>query len=149
MNWIKHPLEPHHLGVQSGASKMIYEPLVHSAQTMHQSCVKISTISNELGQASTCASSPRGTIGCVQNDFWAYGMFSTNHTPILHRHQQYLQIEQKEIPHDSCHLGVPSGASKMISEAVVCSSQTVHLSCIKISTIFEWSQLSFRFSIIN
>jgi hypothetical protein len=116
---------------------------------MHLSCVKISTISNELGQASTWTSSPSGTIGCVQNYFWAYGMFSTNHAPILHRHQQYLQIEQKEIPHDPRHLGVPSGASKMISEVVVRSSQTVHLSCIKISTIFEWSQLSFRFSLVN
>jgi hypothetical protein len=89
-NWIKHPLEPHHLGVPSGASKMISKPLVYSVQTMHLSCIKIGTISNELGQASTWASSPRGTIGCVQNDFWAYGMFSTNHEPILHRHQQYL-----------------------------------------------------------
>jgi hypothetical protein len=126
MNWIKHPLELHHLGVLSGASKTIFEPLVHSAQTMHLSCVKISTISNELGQASTWTSSPRGTIGCVQNYFWAYGMFSTNHAPILDRHQQYLQIEQKEIPHDPRHLGVPSGTSKMISDVVVRSSQTVH-----------------------
>jgi hypothetical protein len=45
---------------------------------LHLSCIKISTISNELSQASTWASSPRSTIGCVQNDFWAYGMFSTN-----------------------------------------------------------------------
>jgi hypothetical protein len=54
--------------------------MVRSAQTLHLSCVKISTISNELNQASTSASSPRSTIGCVRNNFWAYGMFST----ILH-----------------------------------------------------------------
>jgi hypothetical protein len=80
MNWIKHSLEPRHLGVPSDASKMISQPMVRSAQTLHQSCVKISTISNELNQASTWASSPRSTIGSVQNNFWAYGMFST----ILH-----------------------------------------------------------------
>jgi hypothetical protein len=120
-NWIKHPLEPRTQGVPSGVSKTFFEPMVRLAQTLHLSCVKIST------------------IGCVQNDFWAYGMFSTNHAPILHRHQQYLQIEQKEIPHDPRHLGVPSGVSKMISEAVVRSWQTVHLSCVNISTIFEWS----------
>jgi hypothetical protein len=35
---------------------------------------------------STWASSPSGTIECVQNDFWAYGTSSVNHAPILHRH---------------------------------------------------------------
>jgi hypothetical protein len=81
-------------------------------QTVKLSFVKFSTISNELKQASTWASSPRGTIGCVQNDFWAYGMFSTNHARILHRHQHYLQMDQNDIPHDPRHLGVPSGAFK-------------------------------------
>jgi hypothetical protein len=57
---------------------MFSEPMVRSTQTLHLTCVKISTISNELNQASTWASSPRSTIGCVQNDFLAYGMFSTN-----------------------------------------------------------------------
>jgi len=42
-----------------------------------------------------------------------------------------------EIPHDPRHLGVPSGASKFIYDLVVCSSQIVHLSCIRISTMFE------------
>jgi hypothetical protein len=39
------PLDPRHLGVQSGAYKMIYEPMVHLAQTMYISCVEINTIS--------------------------------------------------------------------------------------------------------
>jgi hypothetical protein len=116
-----------HLRVPLGAAKMISEHLVHSAQTMHLSCVKISTISNELGQASTWASSPRSTIGCVQNDFWPYGMFSTNHAPILNRHQHYLQMDQNKIPHDPHLLGVPSGASKLIYEVGVRSAQTMHL----------------------
>jgi hypothetical protein len=67
----------------------------------------------------------------------------------LHQHQQYLQMDQNEIPQDPRHLEVPSGASKMISEAVVCLTQTVHLSCVKISTIFEWSESSFHFSLVN
>jgi hypothetical protein len=78
MNWIKHSLEPRPLGVPSGASKTISRPTVRSTQTLHLSCFKISTISNEPNQASTWALSPRSTIGCIQNDFWAYGMFSTN-----------------------------------------------------------------------
>jgi hypothetical protein len=55
-------------------------------------------------------------------------------------------METSEIPHDPRHLGVPSGASKMISEALVRSTQTVHQSCIKISTIYERTELSFHFS---
>jgi hypothetical protein len=49
----------------------------------------------------------------------------------------HLQMDQNEIPHDPHHLEVPLGASKMISEAMVRSAQTVHLSCIKVTTIFE------------
>jgi hypothetical protein len=114
---------------------MISEPLVHSAQTMHLSCIKISTISNKLNQTSTWASSPRSTIRCVQNNFWAYGIFSTNHAPILNRHQHYLQMGQNDIPQDPCHLLVLSDASKMISKPVLRSAQTVRLSCVKISNI--------------
>jgi hypothetical protein len=82
MNWIKHPLEPRHLGVPSGASKMISQPMVRSAQTLHLSCVKINTISNELSQASTWASSPRSTIWCVRNNFWAYVCLAQSYTDL-------------------------------------------------------------------
>jgi hypothetical protein len=40
------------------------------------------------------------------------------------------------------HLGVPSGESKMISEPMVRSTQTVHLSCVKIRTISKQTELS-------
>jgi hypothetical protein len=90
---------------------------------------------NELNQASTWSWSPRSTIGCIQNEFWAYGMFGANHAPILHWHRHCLQMDQNEIPHDPRHLGVPSGASKTTSEAMVRSVQTVHLSFVKISTV--------------
>jgi hypothetical protein len=38
------PLEPHHLGVPSSASKMISEPMVRLAQTVHLSCTNINTV---------------------------------------------------------------------------------------------------------
>jgi hypothetical protein len=41
---------------------MISKPMVHSTQIVHLSYI-----------TSTWASSPSGTIECVQNDFWAYG----------------------------------------------------------------------------
>jgi hypothetical protein len=62
-------------------------------------------------------------------------MFGANHAPILHRRLQCLQIDQNEIPHDPRHLGVPSGASKMISEPMEGSAQTGHLYCAMITTI--------------
>ena len=53
-----------------------------------------------------------------------------------------LQTERSETPHDPRHLGVPSGASKMIYEPMVRWTQTVDLSCVKISTISKRSELS-------
>jgi hypothetical protein len=39
------PPDPRHLGVPLGASNTISEPMVRLKQTMHQSCIKSSTIS--------------------------------------------------------------------------------------------------------
>jgi hypothetical protein len=50
-------------------------------------------------------------------------------------------MDRNRIPHDPRHLGVPSGASKMISEPMVHSKQTVHLSCIKICTISKTDRI--------
>jgi hypothetical protein len=126
---IQLPLEPRHLGVPSGVPKMISEPMVRSARTVHLCCVKTSTISkqtelsfhfilitmkylgrvqndfsaiwyvwrklcpylapiltqslNRLNGDSTWPTSPRSSIECVQNNFWAYGIFGTYHEPIL------------------------------------------------------------------
>jgi hypothetical protein len=41
------PLEPHHLGVPSGASKMINVPMVRLVETVHLSWVKINTVSKQ------------------------------------------------------------------------------------------------------
>ena len=38
------PHDPRHLGVPSGVSETISEPMVRSAQTMQLCCIKISTI---------------------------------------------------------------------------------------------------------
>jgi hypothetical protein len=143
-NWHQHylqidqneiPHDPRHLRVPSGASKTTSEAMVHSTQTLHLSCVKISNNLNSLNRASTWALSPRSTIGCIQNDFWACGTFSTNRAPILHQDLQYLQTNWIKDPLEPHTQGVPSGASKTISEPMVHSAQTLHLSCVKISTI--------------
>jgi hypothetical protein len=42
------PPDPRHLGVPSGASKMIYEPMVHLTQTEHLSCTNANTVSKHI-----------------------------------------------------------------------------------------------------
>ena len=39
--------------------------------------------------------------------------------------------------------------SKMISEPVVRLAQTVHLSCVKISTISKWTEMSYDLSLVT
>jgi hypothetical protein len=57
--------------------------------------------------------------------------------------------DRNKIRHDPRHLGVRSGASKTIFEHMVCSAQTVHLSCVKISTISKRNEASFHLSLIT
>jgi hypothetical protein len=56
----------------------------------------------------------------------------------------YLQRERIDIAHDPRHLGVVSAVSKTIFEPMVCSTQIMHLSSVKFSTIAERTEMSFR-----
>jgi hypothetical protein len=56
---------PMSLTSPSGASQTICEPMLRSVQTVHLSCVKISTISKRTEQSSTRPTSLSSTIGCV------------------------------------------------------------------------------------
>jgi hypothetical protein len=69
------------------------------------------------------------SMGCVQNDFQAYGMFGANRAPILHQVLHHLQSDRNELPLEHRHLGVPSGASKTIYVPVEYLVKTVQLSC--------------------
>jgi hypothetical protein len=120
MNWVKHPLDLHHPGVLSGASKTICEPTVCLAQTMRLSCTDTNTVSK-----------------------WTKTRFHVTHVIlefhrvhpkqflrlwyIWHKPCTYLWIDWIELPIEPRHLGVPSGASKIIFEHVERSSQTMHL----------------------
>jgi hypothetical protein len=97
----------------------------------------------QMDWAFTWALSPRSTIGCIQNDFWADVTFGANCAPILHRHYCYLRKERSEIPHDPHHLGVPLGVPKTMSEPMVRSTQTVHLSCTDTNTISKRKEVRF------
>jgi hypothetical protein len=113
------PLEPHHLGVPSGVSKMISMCMVCSVQTVHLSCTNTNTISK-----------------------WTNTRFHTTHVtyefhrvrPKLFMNLWYVQCKlctylasrlalspngSSRAPPVPRHLGVPSGASKIIYEPMV------------------------------
>jgi len=58
-------------------------------------------------------------------------------------------MDRSKILCNTRHLGVPSGVSKMIFEHMVRSTQTMHLSCIKISTISKQTELSYHLSLFT
>jgi hypothetical protein len=123
--------------------------MVRSAQTMDLSCIKVSTISKQAESSFHLRLiTYRCTFGCVQNNFEAYGTSGANHAAILHRYKHCLQMNQNEIPHEPCHLPLP-GVSKTIFEPVIRSTQTAHLSCIKISTISKWTETSMHLSLVT
>jgi hypothetical protein len=90
----EHPLEPHHLGVPSGASKKISEHMVRFAKPCIYLVSILALSPNRPKRASTWASSPWNTIRCIEKDLWAYGTFGTNHAPILHqdRPKRFLSL---------------------------------------------------------
>ena len=84
------------------------------------------------------------SIGCVQNDFEAYGTFGANRALILREDEHYLQIDRIELPLEFRHLEVPLGASKLISEPMVRLVQTVHLSCTRTNTVSKRTKTRFH-----
>ena len=48
MDRIELPIEPRHLGAQSGASKIISEPIVRLTQMVHLSCTETNTVSKQI-----------------------------------------------------------------------------------------------------
>ena len=129
------PQDPRHLGVQSDASKMIFEPMVRLAQTVHPSCVKISTIYKRTKTSFQ--------LSLVTEEYhqvrpkWYLSLWYTWSKPC-----NYLALTltpspngPNEIPHDRWHQGVPSGASKTISKPMVCLEQSMHLSYINTNSI--------------
>jgi hypothetical protein len=205
--------DPCHLWVPTGASKMISDPMVYLVQTMHLSGARVrpkqflslwyvrrkpcsylaptlTTSPNRLKWDSTWSTSPRNSIGCVQNYFeplvrstqtmhlscikistiskWTKRSFqlslvtyqgvSSSSSKMISEpkvrlvqivHLSCIQMDRNGIPHDSSHVGVPFGVSKMISEPMIRSVQKVQLSCVKINTISKQTKRSFQLSLIT
>jgi hypothetical protein len=61
----------------------------------------------------------------------------------MQQNQHYLQKDRKEILHDPRHVGVPSGASKIIFEAMLRVVQIVDLSCTETNNISKSTETRF------
>jgi hypothetical protein len=138
------PLDPRLLGLPSGVPKINSTPVVHSRKPCTYLVLRLTQSPNGPKRASTWPTSPRSTIGCIQNNFQAYRTFGANRAPILRRDYHYLQIDRNKLPLDIHYIGVPSGVPKAISMPVVQSAQTMHFSCVKIKTISKQIKMSFR-----
>jgi hypothetical protein len=77
------------------------------------------------------------------------GSFGANLAPILHQGSHYIQTDRTQLSLELHHQGVSPGASKVIFEPMVCLGQTVHQSCLKISTISKRTEMSFHLSLIT
>jgi hypothetical protein len=175
------PLEPCHLGVPSGVSKTICEPMVCLAQSVHLSCTDTNTISKQTKIRFHMTTSPRRSIGCVQKQFLSplgetVHLFGTDTNTVSKQTKtrfymtqprssigcvqkdfrtdgtfcaNYLQTDRNKLPLEPRDLGVPSGASKIIFEPMVRSTQIEQLSCVKISTITKRTETSFHFSLVT
>jgi hypothetical protein len=115
----KFSLDPRHLGVPSGVSKIISKPMVRLAQTVHLSCAKTNTISKRTETSFHLTYITSEYHGWAQSDFHARTRIIANCAPILHRDWNYLKIDQNELSLDPRHLGVQPGASKMIFEPML------------------------------
>jgi hypothetical protein len=118
-----------------------------TVQTVHLSCVKISTISKRTEQTSTRPSSliHRVHLKWFMSLWYVWQKPSTNLAPTL----TLSQNRSKRDSTDPRHLGVPSGASNTISKPTVHLTQTVHQSCMKSSTFSKHTEPSFHLSLIT
>jgi hypothetical protein len=76
--------KPRYLGFPSGAYRMISEPLYGWRKPCTFLAPTLTLSPNGPKWDFTWPMSPRSSIGCVRNDFWAYDTFSANRAPILH-----------------------------------------------------------------
>jgi hypothetical protein len=139
----KVPRDARRLWVPSGASKTISEHMVRSAQTVHLSRVKISTISKQTKWASNLACHLAVPLG-GQKRFLSLWYIWRKPCTYLVSTLTPSPNGPKQDSHDPSHLGVPLGASKMVSDPIVCSAQTMHLSCTNINTLSKWTETRFH-----
>jgi hypothetical protein len=105
------PVEPRNLGVPSGVSKMISEPVVRLTQIMHLSCTNTNIINKRIGT--------RFHMTTTTYYFnWVRPRLFLSLWYVRRKLSTYLasRLALNELLVEPHHLRVPLGSSKMISE---------------------------------
>jgi hypothetical protein len=141
------PHDPRHLGVLLGTFKIISEPMVRSTQTVHYLASRLALSPNGLSFHLSLLTSEYHQVHPKRfvSRWYIWSKLYTYLAPTL-----TLSLNGKKrsstwptSPRSSM------GAPKMIFEPMVLSTQTVHLSCINISTISERTKTSFYMSFVT
>jgi hypothetical protein len=132
-----------------GSVQMISKPMVRLAQTVHLSCTDANTISKQTEPRFVMTHITLEFHRVVQNDFRAYGTFGEKQCTYLASRLALSPNGWNELPLEPPRLGVPLGASKMISEPIVHLAQIVHLSCSDTNTVSEQTKTRFHMSHIT
>jgi hypothetical protein len=147
MDKIKHPVEPPHHGVPSGASKMISEPMVCLVQTVHLSYIDLHCLQieqNEIPHDPRHLGVPSGASKMIFLSLWyVWPKLCTYLVLILALSPNGLY------PRDPRHLGIASSSSKKIFELLVRLAQSIHLSCTNTNTISKQTESRFHMTLIT
>jgi gamma-glutamylcysteine synthetase len=123
---------------------MISEPVVRSAQTVHLSCVKISTISKQTESSDHLSLITKEYHQVRPKRFLSLWYVRCKPFTYLASRLALYRMNWIKHPLELCQIGVLSGASKMISEPTVCLAQTIHLSCTDNNTISKLTKMRFH-----
>jgi hypothetical protein len=119
---------------------MISMPMVYSVQTVHLSCTDTNIVSKWTKTRFHTAHVTYEYHRVRLNLFMSLWYMQCKPCTYLASRLALFPNRPNKTPPDPRHHGVPSGASKTISEPMVRSVQTVHLSGVKISTISKWTE---------
>jgi hypothetical protein len=141
--------DPRQLGVPSGASKMIYELTVRSAQTVHLSWLETNTVSKRTETSFHLSLVTQEYHPVHPKQFlslrYVWRKPCTHHALKL----KLYPTDRNKLLFEPRHLGVPSGVSNTISEDMVHLAQTVHLSCTETYSVSKWTKTSFHFRLVT
>ena len=138
------PHDPRHLGVPSRASKMIYEPMVRPAQTMHLSCTDTNPASKRK--------EVRFHMTHVTYEFHRVhpkrlpSLWYVRRKPCTYLASRLALSPNgpKRASTKPRHLVVPLGVSKTICKPMVHLAQTMHRSCTDTNVVSKRRAVRFH-----
>ena len=138
------PLEPRHLVVPSRAPKTISEPIVRVAQTTHLSCTDLTLSPNGKEARFQMTHVTLEFHQVCPKRFPSLWYVRRKPCTYLASRLGLSPNGRNELPLKHRHLVAPSGASKTISEPVVCLARTMNLSCTDTNTVFKQKEERFQ-----